>query len=716
MLSRSPKNRPCELGPYPLEVLERNASLIDIENNRSPKSDVSVKLNESNTLACAAQFYQKVYTDLRIGRLVSVKAPIPDDLSRRSKDIKGGGYFLDASHVGICKLPKNAWLEGREDLGHSHAIAILVEFGQFPEQDNDAAEWLTGIETEVTSTRAAEIAVILAGYIGQLGYHAQAHWGNETDIDIDRVGVLSGIVYRDGEAPVSPFVGRRYAMAVVTCDYEMKSDLPLSQNNRSVKGLRYFLGMRGAVSGLERWRRKRRASHLGPYPMETVKCVDKPTTLILDDEVPRIPQRALFYFRAEKGDLGAKMVAERPRWSYKHPFAQGILPLIWEMVKHQDIETAPTIAPGTTDAEANTRAIKSLSYYMGSAVTGICEVPDYAWYSHRKDGTPIKPYHKYAIMMAVDQGQDTFDGACGDDWISGSQSMRSYMRGAEIAGVMARHLCAMGHPSRPHTNIDSDVVHVPLMILAGLAEQSRVGEISVNPFIGPRFKSVVLTTDMPLIPNKPIDFGMQYFCEKCFKCARECPCNAIPYGDKIMFNGYETWKPDSERCTRYRFTNNKGSACGRCVKVCPLNKNTTLDGPLHIQLGSWLGVNAMWLKPAIVPFAAWLDDRLGNGNPVENKKWWLDLEIVDGVSVTPKGANFRSIKPQVDVKEEIRKQKIAYYPANSLPEPGEEGPFPADRKAALAIGAEMETPAEAIERRKVNGPAPEHYKTRWVND
>ena len=129
----------------------------------------------------------------------------------------------------------------------------------------------------------------------------------------------------------------------------------------------------------------------------------------------------------------------------------------------------------------------------------------------------------------------------------------------------------------------------------------------LNPFVGPRFKSVVLTTDMPLEIDKPIDFGLQYFCSNCQKCARECPCDAIPHGDKVMFNGYEIWKPDVERCTRYRVTNPGGSACGRCMKTCPLNKVVDSDGSPIVRAASWLGVNAMWLKPAMVPIATRMD-------------------------------------------------------------------------------------------------------------
>ena len=295
--------------------------------------------------------------------------------------------------------------------------------------------------------------------------------------------------------------------------------------------------------------------------------------------------------------------------------------------------------------------------------------------------------------MLIDQGYDTMEGASGDDWISGAQSMRGYLRGAEIAGIMGDVLRAEGFPARAQTNADSDVLHIPLLMWAGLGELSRIGELVLNPFVGPRFKSVVLTTDMPLEPDQPIDFGLQYFCSNCLKCARECPCDAIPFDDKVVFNGYEMWKPDVERCTRYRLTNPHGSACGRCMKTCPLNKVVDADGPLLTRAASWLGVNAMFLKPLMVPIATWLDDALGNGfrNPV--KKWWFDHEIVDGVAVTPRGTNTRDIDPARKVDAE--KIRMAYYHADMMPPPDQADAKPVDRKAAMAAKALLETPEGA---------------------
>jgi ferredoxin len=300
------------------------------------------------------------------------------------------------------------------------------------------------------------------------------------------------------------------------------------------------------------------------------------------------------------------------------------------------------------------------------------------------------------------------EGASGDDFISGAQSMRAYMRGAEIAGIMAEHLRANGFPSRPQTNADSDVIHTSLVMWAGLGELSRIGEVVLNPFIGPRLKTVVMTTDMPLEVDKPIDFGLQNFCSNCLKCARECPCDAISWGDKVMFNGYEIWKPDVERCTRYRLTNPKGLACGRCMKTCPLNKVVTWEGPLMTRMASWFGINVRFMKPILVPIAVWLDDWLGNGirNPL--KKWWLDMEIVDGHAIEPrKGVNQRDL----NVKHKINpaEQKMAYYHASDMPPPNALEPFMVDRKAALKAKELLETPLEALARVAIGGAKPKHY-------
>lgn len=719
MLNFNRSKRPVDLGPYPLERLRRDPAVIAEEAARPPQDMGALASGPSSPLVRATITHLDAYEALREPEPFSQIAPVPDDLARRTRDIKGAGYFLDASQVGICVMPENGWLNGVSP-SHSHAVVVLVEYGNPIDEDNKAAGWVTGNEHLVATLRAAEIAVNLSGQISSMGFASRAHWSGATDVDLSKLTVLAGLALRQGDELINPYLDDRFAVAIVTTDYALVLDDPLHGSARDGRDLSYQLGLSGAVSGLERWRRKKRPSHLGPYPVETVKRVDKITTQIFDDEVPRVPSRANMYVRTALGDLSDKGVREAARWSQKHPVSQGIVRPSWAIKPLQDGQTAADTSAGSLDAEANTKALKALSHYMGASIVGICKIPDYAWYSHDKHGKPIEPYHKYALVVLIDQGHETFQGASGNDWISGSQSMRSYLRGAEITGVMAEMIREMGHPARAHTNLDSHVVHVPLVLNAGLGEQSRIGESAINPFLGMRFKTSVLTTDIPLVPDKPIDFGVQTFCSKCLKCARECPSQAIPYGDKVIFNGYETWKPDSERCTMYRATNIKGSACGRCVKTCPLSKDTTWDGPLHHRVGSWLGINAMWLKPVLAPIAIWLDDVLGNGNPNDAKKWWLDLEVMGkrsfkydsrNYTVEAKGAN----RPRIDPKKKVNHDRgIAHFPASTLPPPDLLAPYPTDRKLGLEIAAKAETVEQALKRRAEGGKMPEEYIPSYV--
>lgn len=709
MIFFSNKNRPYEMGPYPLERLRHDMGVVEMETIavRKPRP-ADLEPDQKSHFSIAVDKYHGVFSKLGVVDPLPAAAPVPEDLARRTMDVKGAVLFLDASMVGISQMPESAWYESAPVLPHSHAVTIVVAHGRVPEPGNLAYDWVHGQAEMAANLRAYEIAIAIAEHIQVMGFSAAAHDRYKGDADVDRLTVLAGLGVRTGDGVRNPYLGDGYAAAVVTTDYQLAIDTPLASNVKRAKGLAYWLGFGGSVPGIEWNRRAKRASHLSAYPLEQVRRVDRPTTVIIDDEVPQVSKRAEFFERAARGDLGEKSKIERSRFSFKHPFAQAMVSLIQSMVPLQDGTAAPEPETGYDDPAANARAIKSLSYFLGAEMTGICEIPRYAWYSHRKNGTAIEPYNKYAIVMLIDQGFETMEGASGDDFISGAQSMRAYMRGAEIAGTMGEMLRAMGFHSRSQTNADSEVVHIPLVMWAGLGELSRIGELVLNPFIGPRMKTVILTTNFPLEIDKPIDFGLQYFCGNCLKCARECPCDAISWGDKVMFNGYEIWKPDSERCTRYRLTNQRGLACGRCMKTCPLNKVVTWEGPLATRIASWFGVNAFWAKPILVPIAVWLDDFLGNGIRNPMKKWWLDLEIVDGVCVEPrKGVNQRDL--DLDHKIDPAKQKIAYYHAEAMPPPNTGQPFPVDRKAALRAAEVIETPLEALARVAKGGAAPAHY-------
>ena len=736
--------RGVELGPYPLEALAKKTTASKqkaesrlaaphpgqpLNSEPLPESEASgeqsVRAHQGQSpLAQAARKYSNILQRC-LSKPPAPRAPVPDDLARRTQEIKGAAYYLDASHVGVCKLDSDDAKASAQLSQHTHAIVIWVEYGPSIESSNLAHGWLKGAEHDIALMRALEIAVSITGHIRALGFNADCHaeypTADECLVDLNALGIKAGlgletsptngssnsaITRTSPTKPVSLFFQDKYAAVAISTEYSLVCDQPLA-NQAKLNPIKYWLGMNGATSNREHRRRRKRASHLSRYPMEQVKRVERPTTLILDDEIPRVPKRAEFFQRARSGDLGRKAQEEVQRFAFKHPLTDGMMAPLRAMVPHQDGVTSNQAQSGFSDATANSLAVKSLSYHLGADLTGICEIPEYAWYSHGPDGKEIEMRHKYAVVMLIDQGYDTMEGASGDDWISGCQSMRGYIRGAEIAGIMADFFRANGYDSRPQTNADSHVLQIPLVLLAGLGELSRIGELVLNPFVGPRFKSVVLTTNLPLVADKPIDFGLQEFCGNCLKCARECPVNAIPFGEKVMFNGYEIWKPDVERCTRYRVTNPKGSACGRCMKTCPLNKTVNSDGALIHRIGSWLGIHARPLKKLLVPVAVYLDDRLGYGKRNPIKRWWLDLELIDGQAQIPKGTNERDLDPHADTSG--KKSPVGYYHAQDMPAPNSQSPVLVNHKAAIERASLVESVAQAKHRRANNLPKPEHY-------
>jgi reductive dehalogenase len=274
------------------------------------------------------------------------------------------------------------------------------------------------------------------------------------------------------------------------------------------------------------------------------------------------------------------------------------------------------------------RHIKEVSYFLRADAVGICKLPPYAVYTHSSpDGRPIELNHKNAIGILIDQDWRTAEAYTGHDWISNSMSFMSYSASGFIACILADYIRRLGYPARAHHARNYQVVVPPILLWAGLGEMCRIGDCVINPFLGPRFKAAVVTTDLPLTPDKPIDVGIQDFCSKCKKCARECPSGALSLGEKVMYNGYEHWPTDISKCTGMRVGNQKGSGCGTCVKVCPWNKPYT---PIHRAVG-W-AVRHSGLARSL---ASWADDFMGYGKPKAESKWWFDLENVDGILQIP---------------------------------------------------------------------------------
>ena len=737
------KNRPMHLGPYPLEKLARQNDMPDLSAVPSMQQVLFRRPDDPTSLVNAMQEYQAMLDATREGLVKKEVGEIPSDLSERADHLKAFGYYCDSSMVGICEIPKEAWLTEpfrnpdvdrlaqkvktlqpktfaagidvimaglRENMKappadcshHTHAIVFLYEYSRDPGPAEEGCDWLQNAQPQRACLRAAETGVTLSNYLRILGREARGHSEAASDIDLNKLAVAAGLVTCENGTLTNPFLGTYFGLCAITTTLEIAPDKPLSPGQKPGFSWTSGLGTH-AKNAKNRDPYAARNYKDGPHPFETLKRVEDPTTYIDELNVARVPKRANMFARSLFGDLGpiAQEGSKNGNYVRKSAAAYAFRPSLGAFTVLQDGEAAPKIDPSTKDAARNAANLKAALYFLGMDAVGLSRCPDWTYYSHDAAGEPIEAYHENAVSMVVDQGHETMEGASGDDWIACAQSMRAYLRFSLIGGVIAEQIRNLGYTARVHSVMDDEVLHPPLLLLAGLGEVSRIGEVILNPFLGPRLKSGVVTTNMPMSYDKPIDFGLQRFCEACNKCARECPSGAITAGPKRMFNGYEIWKSDSSRCTTYRVSQKNGAMCGRCMKTCPWN----LEGIFAERPFRWAAMTA----PITAKALAKLDDLVGNGEINKAKKWWWDLEMEnDGpYHASTHEVNARALSKDLDLRFED--QTLAVYPAPLAPPPYAY-PFPMDREAGIKAYEDMIT-AEEHKLRRAAGEPPEHVYT-----
>ncbi|MDW7671520.1 MAG: reductive dehalogenase [Bacillota bacterium] len=146
-----------------------------------------------------------------------------------------------------------------------------------------------------------------------------------------------------------------------------------------------------------------------------------------------------------------------------------------------------------------------------------------------------------------------------------------YSRMGIAAISLAEYIRALGFQAIPCMN--DTALSIPLAVDAGLGQLGRHG-LLITPEYGPNVRLCKVLTDMPLIPDEPIDFGITAFCDNCLLCAKHCPSEAISYGEPTMESpedtgnsGVEKWYIHGESCLKYWQHN--GASCANCIAVCP---------------------------------------------------------------------------------------------------------------------------------------------------
>jgi len=316
-------------------------------------------------------------------------------------------------------------------------------------------------------------------------------------------------------------------------------------------------------------------------------------------------------------------------WHLENSFAQGVAGgrmgmYAWEWDR---IFEFPRVPPGlkidTGDPDGVTRNLIKAATFFGASLVGVCKL-DRRWvyssvYPLREQKSlpnALSDEYKYAIALAFEMDYNAI--RCSPTSPASAATGLGYSKMAFIAGLLAHYIRGLGYKAIACGN--DTACSIPIAIDAGLGELARNG-LLITPTYGPRVRLAKVLTDLPLIPDKPIEFGVWDFCMTCEKCAQKCPSQSIMRGQPTEKpnnisnrEGLLRWPINAETCLAFWAAN--GTDCSNCIRTCPFNKPA---GRLHDSV-RW-GIKNL---PILNPLFLWGDDLLGYGKRGKADEFWAE--------------------------------------------------------------------------------------------
>jgi len=282
------------------------------------------------------------------------------------------------------------------------------------------------------------------------------------------------------------------------------------------------------------------------------------------------------------------------------------------------------------DPAAMTRHIKRVAKYMGADIVRIAQMhPTFMYAGNRyvQDGdatdqfealTPEQLCQRFPYAIVVTTAWDYDKLQAHRHHIGDASYHVSQMKGNLILKAMEGYIRELGYTAlRGVSNPQA----------AGLA--SGVGELGRNGLvISEKFGARVhmpdpIVTDMPLLPDEPIDIGVEDFCKICRKCAVTCPTNSISFGDKVVFNGIEKYKINWLTCYKLRpFVVDHWDSCLTCSTVCPFTKPNSWWRTLAVKTLHYTPVPA---RPVLVRTLKAIDDKFW-GTVKQKRVQWMGYD------------------------------------------------------------------------------------------
>ena len=272
-----------------------------------------------------------------------------------------------------------------------------------------------------------------------------------------------------------------------------------------------------------------------------------------------------------------------------------------------------------SDPKKVTQMIKKAAIWFGADLVGVCKL-DRRWlYSHTVerpemmgaiDGVvdmksipqKVPEDFQYALVMAFEMDYELMKYV--PSYLGNTATRMGYSRMAITNNYLTSFIKNLGFDAID-CSINDVGLSIPMAMQAGIGDLARNG-LMVTRKYGVRVRLNNVLTNMPLVPDGPIDFGVTEFCRSCEICAEKCPSQSILYGERTTkphntsnVGGVLKWPVNGETCRMY--WGRRHSPCAICITVCPYNKP---DTAFH-RFVRWCTDHIRWADPLYVKADRW---------------------------------------------------------------------------------------------------------------
>ncbi|MHA1744213.1 MAG: reductive dehalogenase [Candidatus Heimdallarchaeota archaeon] len=224
-----------------------------------------------------------------------------------------------------------------------------------------------------------------------------------------------------------------------------------------------------------------------------------------------------------------------------------------------------------------TQYVKAIAKLFGASLVGITAFDPRWVYTEDRVGTPIELPEGLTNVIAIAIEMDADAISTSPSMTQGFANGLGYSNMAALVASLAEFIRKLGYQAIPSGN--DTALSIPIAIQAGLGQLGRNGLLVTRQF-GSRVRLCKVFTDMPLLHDEPVDFGLTDYCRRCKRCAEACEVDAISFDEEPSFKSYPPsqnkgilrWTIKADLC--YQFWVDNGGECSTCITSCPFNMRT----------------------------------------------------------------------------------------------------------------------------------------------